>query len=490
MADDQQNGQQPVTLDMSKAKPISAVTLDMSKAQPLNAGTDFTTPPAPTPTQLVGQFAGQAGEGVENIAKGAAKGLGGTLWGGADLANRGLRGLLSPTGAQATNELRDRLLPPMPPKPDFLKPSNLAQDTGFLGEQTGEFLLPGPTAEEGAARLATKFPALGSPRGLLAARTVGEGALTGALNKAQGGSFATGATLGAVGPALEGATSEMQIKVGNKLIRPRDVQFSYGKNPGRAVKEVGVTKDFPSLVSKLQELKQSSGAEIDRVLSQPQFANARTDVTPLVEGPIDKRIAQVGKSRAITTSDKQAVTQALNELKAELTTAYAPGQVGPRTPLNMNLNPMEQTALKREVGDSTRWTGNISDDYLNGARREIYSNLRGSVEKAVPDVKEANRMYGDALEAQTAAGRRMHAMQRNETLSLSDMLAGSIAGGLTGGPKKVLVGVGGAVASHAAKSPLGRTLEMKAIGALPYTRAPLLGGASLLRNQAASDEDR
>lgn len=436
----------------------------------------------------------------EELSTGAAKGIGSTGYNLAKLTNKGMRAVLP-------QEFADKYVPPFPEQtPDVLRPHGFMQKAGFLGEQAAEFVVPSGAVAKGARATEAGLDALKlAPRvvkgGRLLAEMGLEGVATGAVTGAQGGDVKTGALLGAaapvasraMGPVVKAVEEKIAPGIGNKLLRPRDSQFSFGKNPGRAASKVGITKDMPSLVGKLQELKASTGRQIDALLSQPQYASKAIDVKPLIEKPIDEAI-QDALAKPIGAG-KQELIDNLMEMKNDFlyTRALDPqGKLMNGTPRNLMLNPLDATVLKRQIGDSTRWTGSAFDKDINQARVAVYQKIKQAVERVAPDVKVLNRDYGDALEAQAAATKRMHAGDRNSPLSLTDLIVGSTTGlgevVSSGSPAGAAFGIGAAVANKGARSTAGRTIEIAAAKGLAKTPGRLLRNIGLASGNRILDD--
>lgn len=382
------------------------------------------------------------------------------------------------------------------PLREKLKPQGIAQKVGSLAEQAAEYMIPEAAIGKGvgAAKAGLTAARLGPKAiraGTLLAEMGLEGAGTGAVSAMQGQDVKTGAAIGAVtplaaralAPMAEALTERVAPKIGNSLIRPRDVQYGFGKNPGRAVAEVGVTKDMPTLVTKLQSLKKATGQEIDRTLSTLPNQVKTIDLKPLVEKPIDAAI-QEALAKPIGAGKQQLLTDLIEMRNDFLFTRGldADGKLTNAAARTMTVNPLEATQFKRAVGDSTRWTGSAFDRDINQVRAEIYSNIRKAVEKEVPGVKALNGKYADALEAQTAAARRALAGERNNPLSLSDLLIGGASGLGTamagGGLKSAVTGIGVAGLSKLERSTLGRTAELaaaKGMARLPLKTARNVG---------------
>lgn len=366
--------------------------------------------------------------------------------------------------------------------------SDAAQKFGYGGEQAGEFFLPGGAVGDAAKGIDAATDVL-KARPVLreAARLFGnaavEGATTGAVNKAQGGSFKTGAELGA-GTPLAGAVASKALRplaekaspaLGNKILRPLGRAFDFGKNPGKAISEEGIVATGPEdLANKLAVRKTQVGRTIDHTVRANMNPASVTDVKPLVNGPVDKAIQRALDSPSLDAQSKKVFIDRLNGLRESLLNEHeldATGQVVVKGPRNTNLNALELSQLKRQVGDNTAWSGQPFESEINKVRRDIYGGLKQSIEKQVPGVRRLNERYGNLLSAEQSMKRRIPILQRNNTIGLTDALAGVGAGAMEGathgGVAGAALGAGVAGGSKAVKSVLGRTARMRGMTLAP-----------------------
>lgn len=106
-------------------------------------------------------------------------------------------------------------------------PTNTAQSIGHGIEQAGEFMLPGLGEEAATGRIAGA---------LKPAARIGYNALTtGALNKAQGGNFGTGAIGGGIGGGISEGLRAAAPKLAETAIGITKADRGFGKSPGQAI---------------------------------------------------------------------------------------------------------------------------------------------------------------------------------------------------------------------------------------------------------------
>lgn len=199
--------------------------------------------------------------GAEDLGVGALKGAGSTLSNIGkvifpDWAARAV-GMTPPTEAQ---------------RESYYAPKNGMQSLGKGIEQAGEFLVPGAAEEEGAAKLAKLAPELGKAAEPLA--HVLTGALSsGAVNKAQGGSFGVGAAAGAAGQGIAHVL---------KSAAPAVAEFAHGiSTPGSKTGKAILEETSPLAIFPGQVQKSAQGV-LDELNPQLDEAAKRASVRPNV----------------------------------------------------------------------------------------------------------------------------------------------------------------------------------------------------------------
>ena len=371
-----------------------------------------------------------------------------------------------------------------------------------------KFITPGPTAGQiaGSAlqsaslflpvgRIASSFTAgaraLGLVRGASAVGKIGAGALTGgAFDVAQnlqegktGGAALTpgiGAGIGAALPAAGVAKNvakrfgqEQAPRVINSLIRPLAKDFSYGKNPGRAVAEAKiVANDFDELVTKIRETRQTTGQEIGalgRKLSTKPIVDISDSLMPLDEA-----------MRAAASQNNPTLLARLANVKKAVTTIMEPAvddagnitikEVGARQLKGLTFQ--ESRDVLGQIGDITQFTGNPSDDKaVNGALKRVYGAIKGSTLEAADatdatlaaEFRKLTEKYADLSSAEVAAKYRDKILERGSLVGLSPQVFGIgtalLTFAATGGAATpaILVGVSGAVLDKLAASPAFKT---------------------------------
>lgn len=234
----------------------------------------------------------------------------------------------------------------------------------------------------------------------------------------------------------------------NSLIKPKMVDFVYGKNPGKAVADEGIVAlSLEDLVPKISAKLQEVGK-----MYEPLIAKSKGAVIDLGESikPIDEAISKVSNYPSV---NKEIITR-LEEVKKDLIQNLVNKDVTGK----WGLTPESAIALKREIGDITKFTGNHSDDAtVNKALKQVYHTIDAKLDEAVPGIQSINERYANLLGAKTAAKWRSALLSRQDMTHLPEIATGVGAGIMTGQP---LTGIGAAMAHKA----LGST-PVKTIGA-------------------------
>lgn len=226
----------------------------------------------------------------------------------------------------------------------------------------------------------------------------------------------------------------------NSLIKPRNRQFAYAKNPGLAVAQEGiVASSLEELAQKATQRYQALGQQIGQMLQAPQVAGQRMNLSKVLD-PIHNAIKKAKQN----PRTNEMVIRRLENVRDDLLGVV----VNPdgTTTVNRNLtamSPMEAFELKKTIGELTKWTDQLSDDtVVNSAMKQAYGSTRSMIEQAVPGIKQINERFAGLLEASKAATWQSFNLQRHNPMSLT--LPGAIAGGVgyaSGGLPHAVMGV-------------------------------------------------
>lgn len=289
----------------------------------------------------------------------------------------------------------------------------------------------------------------------------------------------TGGVLGVGSKALAGGGTGAASKLVNSLVKPLLKDFAYGKNPGRAIAEEGITgNSLEDLTGKIAAVRQQVGEKIGEMgKNMPQL---NLNLAPSLK-PIDDAMEEAAKqNNSAAFSRLQEVKKALTQnLGMGMDETGAPAIVSKGARNLTNQAYLDAQELKQRVGDMTRWTGNASDDKaVNLALKKVYGNLTDTMQKGVESVpgvgkatlaqlQKLNQRYGDLLTAESATKYRSAIEGRQNMIGLGDKVLGGtglIGGLLSGGPVgAALGGAAGAAAGHVLGSTAFKTRAAKAL---------------------------
>lgn len=323
-----------------------------------------------------------------------------------------------------------------------------------------------------ALSTADKLAALGRETAVDVAKGAGTGYAMDVSKNLQAGQEGTDAlkpglatAIGAAAPLViggvkMGATAlqnpENAGRVVNSLIKPLGKDFAYGKNPGQAIAEEGITgNSLEDLGANVKNARKEIGQMIGQQTSSVE-GKATVDLSRAMD-PIDQAIENAQN----TPETNKALINRLQSIKSDLAN-YIGGD-------GKNLTFAEAIDAKGTVGDLTKWTGNPSDDKaVNSALKQVYGVINNqtmsSLYKADPEVAKSvaslNDKYGSLISAENAINHRDTLLQRQNLVGFTGKIAtatGLIASILTGNILPALTGASEAVAEKALSSTLVKT---------------------------------
>lgn len=391
-------------LQQMGAKPIErSYTLD--ELQKMGAKPVDTAPPAATPARPLSTFdrirrsVMSEATPVIDMAKGALKGAGSTAV-----------GLI-----QGQQKIHGKA--PMA-KPAFLEPTNTAQKVGFGAEQIGEFMAPQGAIVRGAKALKTGslLANMGIRAGLEAvpAATI-TSAQTGGDPKATVINTMIAAGFGAAAPLGKAVVDRLPADIFNYMLRPLSKEFRFGKNPGAALVDEGITAASTlELLGKIRIKQSDVGGQLDTVLKAYKGAG-KVDIKgalPIIDDAI----------KGAAKANDQELANQLVKFRDSITDILVTSKDGKIVKTGVRkptvLDPLRATDVKRDIGKNTKWTGQAYDNDLNQIKSKVYRFIDSEVDKLVPAAEKLNSRYGNLLSAQ-------HAAERLGTMSpvrLSDFL--------------------------------------------------------------------
>lgn len=267
------------------------------------------------------------------------------------------------------------------------------------------------------------------------------------------------------------AAKDSAPRIINSLIKPLLKDFSYGKNPGRAVAEEGIVGNnwddlAKNISTRRREIGEEIGAvsnELDAKLSTAKTAGTKEQIVLRLEhslAPIDQAMEIAAKI------NNSSLLSRLHEVKDALVNNLHLGHDNEGLPEIIRGAPRnfadstfdDASTLKTMIGDMTKWTGNLSDDHaVNGALKRVYGEIKDTINKSAEKIdpelsarlKTLNEKYGDLQSAEIATKYR-DKIQARQNLVSAPIKAGAVAGLLaspfTGGLSipTLIIGLGAA----------------------------------------------
>lgn len=285
-----------------------------------------------------------------------------------------------------------------------------------------------------------------------------------------------GALIGAAIPGA-GVVKNATVRFGNNqaprvinsLIKPLAKDFSYGKNPGRAIAEEGIiANNFDDLITKITDSRQKVGREIGELgnkLSTKAEVNIGGSLSPLSEA-----------MKVAASQNNPTLLNRLSNIKTAIENTLEPyvdnaGSVSIRSTGKRKLEGLtfaQSREVLGDIGDMTQFTGNPSDDKLvNSTLKRIYGNIKETTlrhaDSVNPEIakkfRKLTEKYGDLTSAEIAAKYRDKIVERSNLVGLSPAVMGVgtalITAVATGGAATpaILAGVAGATLDRLAQTP-------------------------------------
>ena len=391
----------------------------------------------------VGKSAVGLAQGVGEFGRGIQRGISEGIGAVTGVENFGMSEGVFDKGSEANQKLTD-----------LATPRTTSESIGKFAGDVAQFAIPG-----GAAAKATKGA------GVLT-KTAAAGGTDAAVQTIQQGGVSRAtldtAILGAIFPAAAKLKEGARITIGanagarfiNSVIKPVTKQFSYGKNPGRAVAELGIkASSLEDLSEGITKARQNTGTALSAAAKQ---------VPTTVKINAGEALSSFDEAikKAVANND-QALLNRLNEARDAIvqTRSLSNGKIVPTGTRLLDKLTYEQAAeLKRKIGDITKWTGQkTEDETVNGALSRAYGALKGQMDEVTRNVnpklattlKKLNEQYADLTSADIAARNRDALAQRANLISMPVKFGAGAAIAttiLTGGAitPALLVGLGAA----------------------------------------------
>jgi hypothetical protein len=475
------------------------------------------------PAQEPGFFQ-RMGKAAQDITEGAGAGVLNTVHGTGEMIRQG--------GNLIHEGLGDSVVPPSGQKAleGMTYTNSPMQKLGYVGEQVGEFMLPGAQAEKVGAKAATLLPKV-AKYAAPAAKIATEAGVSGLQNKMQGGDFSTGAAFGGGGKIIGEGVSAVAPKIaeaaaapGKRLLKslPEGVQnigrtildYSKGYKPSTIAGELGEqVSSHSNALNDAAEAAKNRGAQVSLNPARNVVAQETKSASAMNSPGYAKDVGKVGDQlnyqfdrSGIATKEVPAGTKSVtttspivNEFGNSIThEAQVPLKSEVPVRLPDSVDPVRARALKQgidlEIGN---WNPE-AQAAIDPLKERVYGALNAEFHSAVPGAAGHDAAMTNLIPAQKA----MHNVAYNPgiTRSVVERFArptGALVGGILGAkegyqegglPGAVAGGVGGLVIPHIITSPTGMMVAARAAdkGLAPALTKPIL---PLLRGSKKSKEE-
>lgn len=438
----------------------------------------------------------QSGSILGNLATGAAKGLGSTLYGADQLIRK------IPVLGDALNKYNPD--PTQGTKPDFLTPHGGAQSVGFAAEQIGEYFLPIGVEKAAASALIAmpRFAAALKSGGLLAKMgEVGISALKSGADFAirtavqTGGNYADTKTAGIVG-----LISAPILGVGGKIVDSVTKIL-----PERLYSQIFKTAkdDLAMYFKTLAKGKEINPTLAKEMLDRGVFGSAKNmaiySIKKLdsLEEVVQTLVTKNLPGKTIKVANQKAYVNLLDSISSTFKKGFYNDWAKQASELSVKMerssgNLLVEDGLKlRRFLDRMRSTSSFRMDAKLGARQAEFKDaanlLRGKLAE-IPELKylmNEERIFIEGFDSLVEYASRK---QNSQMLGLIDSLL--VSGGVAGGIPALGV-IGGEAAYRTIKNPVSFTgiaqglhKAGKVADKLSNVPKSLIGGAtSLLGNQ-------
>jgi hypothetical protein len=274
--------------------------------------------------------------------------------------------------------------------------------------------------------------------------------LVGALGLATGAGYG----LRRVNRALAPQRNKLASNLMNSIIKPADKEYMFGKNPGLAVAQEGI-----SGIS-----LESIGTKVDQRLNQlntyaKELRSLDTNKAKVVNlsqmlDPFQDVLAEL-KKQPLTQKAKIAE---LVKMTKDIAGNIPEGNVK-SVPVDAAYN------IKGVVQKMQKWEVKTSaDDLMNKALKKVYHNIDSAIDTAIPELKSVNSRISNLISAKQAIKKRVIVLSKQDKTALGNLLT---------------LPIKGTVGSTAVKSNLAKILTNR-IGKLGKSLPPTLGVASTL----------
>lgn len=372
-------------VDWSTAQPIHASPGQMpARPAGLPAGVDLPglpASPAPAPPGLSGpptvleRMAAPDRTPITNLAKGVVKS------GVATFAN--LNRLTAPVARVLSPEFYPGQHAEEQQRLDSLAQTHgTAQQVGKVAGDIGQFFIPGPGEEAGAAALA---PYVG--RALPAVR-VGLSALgAGAVNKAEGGSFGAGAAGGALGAGIGMGLQKIAPDLAEIAIGTRAPDRAFGRKIGQFIINRTAGNDLSGVTQQANQIATDASNELDQ-----RAFNSTV--------PVNLTPARSVANSFLRTAELQNNPDMVRDVAQVGSQLSSRGSVPIPSPVSAH----EALALKRGLTALTTYSPTMTNGLGDAAVKSTVSALQPELSSAIPGYDALNDTISTAIPVAKRAG--------------------------------------------------------------------------------------
>jgi len=427
---------------------------------------------------------GMTGEGYGGINKdnliGAAKSVPDTILG----ASEAIQGLASPITEAITGSAIDT------ERPEALKaisePTNEDQQEGMTAGQIAQFFVPVGGAIKGGEKL-TKGASLlqkilSSPT---TAKVIKEGSQFGGLAAAQEGEVnGTAITSGVIGgafpllgklsePVAKFVSEKIPSKLMNSLIKTPSKEFSFGKNPGLAIANEGLSgKNISELATNIGNKKN----EVGKLISESAKSGTGKGNAEEVINKVTQEFTSDLTDPQVAAIYQGKLDQLFHDVKFEsgklIPKLDAEGNVIAKNLTSMSGEDLHK--LQQKIGELTTWSGQAYDKPVNKVLSKMYYEVGKVLEQVSPGTKELQQKYANLLGAQKSIEKKIASLQSAAQTGLLDLGAFGIGAGLFGGDStdKGIAGILAALLRRGAGSTLVKSNVSKGLKGLEEKTIP------------------
>lgn len=403
---------------------------------------------------------------LANFAKGVVKSIPGTMAGVTRLV---------PGASDATQPLEQAA-----------QANGTAQAIGKGVGNAAQFLIPGAGEEKLGLYGASKLPEAFAPLAKMGASAL----TTGAVNKAQGGSFGAGAVTGALGSGATQALKAWAPSVAESALNVLAPQRMNGKTPG-----AGILEDTTG-IKPLSVMKSAQGA-IDKYTGDLHNVVGQAQGTPFSMAParltLQDAMDNIGVSQNSPTAMRDLI-QASDQLHYKLdprpfSTDF--GKLNYSDPIPAQVTPMQGLQYKRGLDHLVDNWAKGGGSPAEGPIKQTYGALANELERTAPGSDAISQKISSLMPVvdrakMKAASAPTTQQMFNKLAAPTGALVAPVAGGIYGHEHG---GAGGAVAGAAAgallpamlATPTGQMALARGLYShtLPSTIEPLIKGAGL-----------